>query len=243
MPKDTKFNKAWLQRTDDEGNQVCQWLKQGTTDTTFQCVLCKTGDRECANQGWSAIYQHMKTKNHVEKIKALKNNLKFVTQSPKSQPLSTNDILETSSLRLDDVRKSPMLNFDQQITKAETLWALNVARRGFSYNSCDSIGDIFRSMFPDSKIAEQFNMQSKKISYVISHGIGPYFHRDLIKQLKRCEKFVLCIDEQTNVQNKKQLDLLVKFWSYDEGLVVTRYYKSILLGHAQANVLQDAIIN
>jgi len=98
-------------------------------------------------------------------------------------------------------------------------------------------------MFPDSKIAQQFNMQSKKLSYVISHGIGPYFHRDLVKQLKRCEKFVLCIDEQTNVQNKKQLDLLVKFWSYDEGLVVTRYFKSILLGHAQANVLQDAIIN
>ncbi|CAF1116233.1 unnamed protein product [Rotaria sordida] len=182
-------------------------------------------------------------KKSCRKNKSIKNNLKFVTQSSKSQPLSTNDILETSSLRLDDVRKLPMLNFDQQITKAETLWALTVARRGFTYNSCNNIGDVFRSMFPDSKIAEQFNMQSKKISYVISHGIGPYFHRYLIKQLKRCEKFVLCIDEQTNVQNKKQLDLLVKFWSYDEGLVVTRYFKFILLGHAQANVLQDATIN
>ncbi|CAF2855769.1 unnamed protein product [Rotaria sp. Silwood2] len=77
----------------------------------------------------------------------------------------------------------------------------------------------------------------------MSHGIGPYFHRDLIKQLKRCEKFVLCFDEQTNVQNKKQLDLLIKFWSYGEGLVVTRYYKSVMLGHTQAHVLQDAIIN
>ena len=85
---------------------------------------------------------------------------------------------ETSSLRLNDVRKSPILNFDQQVTKAEALWALNVARRGFTYNSSDNIGDVFRSMFPDSKIAQQFNIQSKKISYVISHGIGPYFHRN-----------------------------------------------------------------
>ena len=54
---------------------------------------------------------------------------------------------------------------------------------------------------------------------------------------------MLIIDEQTNIQNKKQLDLLVKFWSYDDGLVVTRYFKSILLGHAQANVLQDTIID
>ncbi|CAF4844940.1 unnamed protein product, partial [Rotaria sp. Silwood2] len=121
--------------------------------------------------------------------KLLKNNLKFVIEPPKSQQLSTNNLIKTGSLRLDDIRKAVILNFDEQVTSAETVWALTVARRGFTYNSCDTIGDTFRSMFPDSKIAQQFNMQSKKLSYVMSHGIGPYFHRDLIKQLKRCEKF------------------------------------------------------
>jgi hypothetical protein len=86
-------------------------------------------------------------------------------------------------------------------------------------------------------------MQSRKISYVLSHGIGPYFHYELIKCLKRSEKFVLCFDEQTNNQNRKQLDLLVKYWCYDEGLVVTRYYKSILLGHATAITLKNAIMD
>jgi hypothetical protein len=37
MPKDTKFNQSWLERTDNDGNQVHNWLKQGTTETTFQC--------------------------------------------------------------------------------------------------------------------------------------------------------------------------------------------------------------
>jgi len=120
---------------------------------------------------------------------------------------------------------------------------LTLAQRGYSFKSCDEIGDVFRYMFPDSKIAQEFNMQSKKISYVLSHGLGPYFHHELIKCLKRNEKFVLCFDEQTNNQNRKQLDLLIKYWCYDKGLVVTRYYKSILLGHATASILKKAIMD
>ncbi|CAF1608548.1 unnamed protein product [Rotaria sp. Silwood1] len=136
-----------------------------------------------------------------------------------------------------------MLDFQEQVTKAEAVWALTVARRGYSFNSCDEIGDVFRTMFPDSKIAQQFSMQSRKVSYVLSHGLGPYFHAELIKCLKKTEKFVLCFDEQTNNQNRKQLDLLVKYWCYSEGLVVTRYYKSILLRHATASVLKNVFID
>jgi hypothetical protein len=98
-------------------------------------------------------------------------------------------------------------------------------------------------MFPDSKIAQEFSMQSRKTSYVLSHGLGPYFHQELVKSLKRSVKFVLCLDEQTNNQDRKQLDLLVKYWCYDQGLAVTRYYKSILLGHATAAILKTAIID
>lgn len=89
-------------------------------------------------------------------------------------------------------------------------------------------------MFPDSKIAQKFNMKSKKIPYVLSHCLGRYFHYELSKCLNSSQKFVLCFAEQTNNQNRKQLDLLVKYWCYDEGLVVTKYYTSILLEHAIA---------
>ena len=242
MPRDTKFKLAWLERTDSNGNHLTKWLVQGKTDTTFQCITCKTGDLECSNQGWSAISQHMKTKGHIETMKALKNNSKFVFEQSQSQTASNSDAVPTLSMRLSDVRKPPILNFDDQVTRAETVWALTVARPGFSYTSCDDMADVFKFMFPDSHIAQQFNIQSRKMSYVMSHGIGPYFHRQLIKEIKSNEKFSLCIDEQTNVQNKKQLDLLVKFWCHDEGLVVTRYYKSILLGHAPAGVLLSGIM-
>ncbi|CAF5160527.1 unnamed protein product [Rotaria magnacalcarata] len=98
-------------------------------------------------------------------------------------------------------------------------------------------------MFPDSDIAQTFNMERKKLSYVISHGLGPFFHRNLVEDIRQCERFVLCFDEQKNYQNNKQLDIIFKYWSVKNQRVVTRYYKSILPGHAPAHVIRDHIIN
>ncbi len=68
---------------------------------------------------------------------------------------------------------------------------MTVTQRGYSFESCDEIGDVFRYMFPDSKIAQEFNMQLKNISYVLSHYLAPCFQHELIKCLRRNEKFVL----------------------------------------------------
>ena len=80
-------------------------------------------------------------------------------------------------------------------------------------------------------------------SHVLSYGLGPYSHQELVKCLKRNDQFVLCFDEQTNNQNRKQLDLLVKYWCYKEGRVVIRFYETALLDHAKAIDLKNAIID
>ncbi|CAF3823267.1 unnamed protein product [Rotaria sp. Silwood1] len=50
MPKYTKFNPDWLNKTDSDGINVNKWLKQGENTSTFKCILCKTGDLDCSNQ-------------------------------------------------------------------------------------------------------------------------------------------------------------------------------------------------
>ncbi len=79
-------------------------------------------------------------------------------------------------------------------------------------------------MFPDSKIARKFSIHHSKMSYVISHGLGPYFCDQLIKDIKNCERFVLYFDEQTRNNviyifdigvHKKDLllpDIIVQFY-------------------------------
>ena len=48
------------------------------------------------------------------------------------------------------------------------------------------------------------------MSYVTSHGLGPYFKKKMLDDVKKVDKSVLIFDEQTNNQNKKQLDLLFR---------------------------------
>jgi hypothetical protein len=70
----TKFNKSWLNKSDDNGNLIKTWLKQGSSETTFICTICRTGDLDCSNKGWKAVEQHMRNDKHKKSLNALKNN-------------------------------------------------------------------------------------------------------------------------------------------------------------------------
>ncbi|CAM4842632.1 unnamed protein product [Rotaria magnacalcarata] len=210
MPHHTKFSHNWLNRTDTEGRNVNTWLKQGDSISTFKCTLCKTCDLDCSNQGWAAIVQHMKTKLHLENMPSLKNNSIISIESLKQPTSSTDGVISIPQLKLGNTKRPITFDFQEKVTKAEAVWALTVAQRGYSFNSRDEIGDVFRHMFPDSKIAQEFSMQSRKTSYVLSHGLGSYFHQELVKCLKRSVKFVLCFDEQTNNQDRHATAAILK---------------------------------
>jgi hypothetical protein len=206
----TKFHISWLEKIDSDGNSVKRWLKQGSSPSTLICKLCKTDELTCANKGWQAIEQHMSNKKHRDNLKLIKENSTFITRiESSSAPLQQSSSSSTISL-VTLAHQPKKISFTDQVTRAETLWAINVTRHGFSYRSCDDIGDLFRNMFPDSQIAENYKMERNKLSYVISHGLGPFYHRELVQEIKQCERYVLCFDEQKNHQNSKPLDLLFK---------------------------------
>ncbi|CAF4497738.1 unnamed protein product, partial [Rotaria sp. Silwood2] len=245
MPRKlTKFNTDWLHRLDSNNDSVNIWLKQGSTPTTFKCSLCQTGDLCCGNQGWRAIEQHMNINRHKEILRQWKQNAKFrLTNQTRSDSPDSSTFTFTSIPVLDtNTNKNKPLTLDDQVTKAEILWSLKVAEKGLSYKLCDELNELFSSMFPDSSIVGNFSIQADKMSYVISHGLGPYFKKKLIDDVKKVDKFVLIFDEQTNNQNKKQLDMLLRYWSNEKQSVVNRFYKSVILGHAYAKTIRDIII-
>ena len=86
----------------------------------------------------------------------------------------------------------------QEQHKAEILWALKSVMSHFSYNSSQDIGDMFRAMFPDSKIAQQWSCGATKLSYLITFGIAPYFKELLLAELTEAPCFVLSFDESFN---------------------------------------------
>ncbi|CAF0764829.1 unnamed protein product [Adineta ricciae] len=246
MPKNlTKFNTSWFSRVDSDNNPVQIWLKSGSTETTFRCSLCQTNDLNCGNQGWKAIEQHMSNYKHKNILNQWKQNTKFTvlsSLSPSSRPANASNSSSMSVPVLEKNHKDKLLSSEDQITKAEVLWSLNVAQKGFSYSSCNELNELFPLMFPDSSIAKKFSIQSDKMSYVISHGLGPYFKKQMLEDVKKADKFTLIFDEQTNNQNKKQLDMFFRYWCNEKQGVVNRFYKSVVLGHAYATTLRDVIL-
>ena len=62
--------------------------------------------------------------------------------------------------------------------KAEIRWCLKVVDSNFSLNSCNKLSELFSVMFSQS--ANMFRMGNDKCAYVLSYGLAPYMHKDLL---------------------------------------------------------------
>ncbi|KAL3195697.1 hypothetical protein MRX96_001819 [Rhipicephalus microplus] len=100
-------------------------------------------------------------------------------------------------------------------------------------------------MFPDSETAKGFQCGRKKLSYIISDGLGPYFKAKVIKELDIPDTFYsIMIDESPIPEAKvQQLDVLVRYYSTNTENVVVEHLQSFHLGHATADELFSCIEN
>ena len=67
------------------------------------------------------------------------------------------------------------MSLPDHICKAEALWALKTAKDDFSFRASDGFPQLLQRMCPDSEMAKGVKMSRTKVSYVIGHGLGPYF--------------------------------------------------------------------
>ena len=131
------------------------------------------------------------------------------------------------------------MTVQDQIMKAETLWALKTASENFSFRVSDGVPELFQKMFPDSTIAKHMTMSRTKVSYMNSHGLGPYFQQQTVEDIQRIPNtyYTLHFDETTNAQIKKQMDILVRYYSEVHGEVKVRFLKAVMFGHAFAKTV------
>ena len=111
----------------------------------------------------------------------------------------------------------------------------------FLFHSSAEIPHLFRRMFPNSVIAQNFNCADTKVKYLSTFGLGEYFSQQLIDKVKN-ESFVLLFDESLNKKmQKKQMDVHLRFWNGDS--IATMCYTSIFMSHAKATDLVQHLEN
>lgn len=139
-----------------------------------------------------------------------------------------------------DDKKNGWLNVQTQTTKAEILECLKYAKSNLPFSSCDGSPKLYSEMFPDSMVAKQYKMSRQKMSYVISYGLGPYFQQQTVEDLMSSDAFyTIHFDETVTGQAKKQMDILIRYWSCTSASVNVRFIHAVFFGHAFA----DRVVN
>lgn len=193
--------------------------------------------------GIKALETHM----HCEKHKAAAETCRktpgisqFCFVAPTSVPQSAAPCLTPASASASSTAVSTpqdiRTTFGSTATlRAEVLWCLRTVTKHQSYNANYAVGDIFRTMFPDSEIARTFACGKDKTAYIARFGLAPYITKLLVADVNK-EMFVLMFDESLNETSKnKQLDLHVRYWGQDH--VQSRYLGSQFMGHGTAQDL------
>lgn len=73
----------------------------------------------------------------------------------------------------------------------------------------------YRHMFPDSETAKDFQCGRKKLSYVISGGLGSYFKAKVVRELGKTDTFYSIMTDESSIPEAKvqQLDMLFRYYS------------------------------
>ena len=101
----------------------------------------------------------------------------------------------------------------QLATKAEIIAALQFASQNIPYSCADALQECYKQQFPDSVIAKHVALGPKKMSYMVTYGLGPYFQQKIVRDIIEGHSyFTLHFDETVSAQVKKHMNLLVCYW-------------------------------
>ena len=111
-------------------------------------------------------------------------------------------------------------------------FSFSIASNDDLFRSCVNTRQLFAAMFSDSDIAKKMTMSQTKASYSITNGLGDLMIKDIYKEIQATDGgFTWMFDETTTNQGKKQMDLLLHFFSESQTVVVTKYVASFFFGH------------
>ena len=225
----TTFQDDWL----SEG-EFKDWLKKAPSPEKAYCSVCNS-TFDIANGGRSALVSHHKGKKHEKILEDRKKNAigNFFTRVEDQQP--------TSSKQQQSVLVAPY-DLGVEVEAAEIKWCLHMVESHLSYKSCDAIPDLFKKMFPNSPVAQHFQMKKDKARYLIVFGIYPALRANLIATINASPWYSVSFDESHNRhQQKCQMDVNVRYWNNHKNIVESSFLDSRFIYRPNAETLEEEL--
>ena len=125
------FQNSWLQQSSCIGQCIGCWCKK-ESDQTANCLICQKVFN-ISNSGISQVKQHAKTDKHnsMAKCRLGKNIATISFQQRSTQQTSEGEASSSPHNKI-----SCSSSFSEQITTADLLWMLKVAKNDLSVASC-----------------------------------------------------------------------------------------------------------
>lgn len=139
--------------------------------------------------------QHAKKAKHVQAVKPSidESQGKLFVQSQPGAGVSSRSDLHLPEQSGSSSRQLSIINYENASLQAEVIWLAKLASCNFSFRSVDDLGNTFKVMFPDSKIASSFSIGRTRASYVIGEGLGPHFTRVISAIYKINVNYNFCV--------------------------------------------------
>ena len=105
-----------------------------------------------------------------------------------SESTSTSSVSKMNTLKQSSINTVIQ---KENVTTAEIMWALEILMNNYSYRSGVGKDQLFTSMFPDSSIAQKFQLGKTKASYVICYVLAPFCKLNLLDIVKQTPYIVI----------------------------------------------------
>ena len=243
-----KFNKDWLERTDSNNQLVSMWCEVNS-DYDVKCKVCKAQlNGSVESMGFASLKQHSEGQKHRQlscidlsnegKSKQQSLVSQYFMKKPEQSDHKPNEHETVNSETSSASSTVGKWTIPKQATKAEIIATL---QHDAPFSQAENLGACYKEQFPDSQIAQHVSISSNKMSYLVGYGLGPYFTQQTVNDLVSGNSFfTLHFDQTVTAQTKKQMDLLIWYWSETDHEVKVKYLTTLMFGSATAmNVVKD----
>lgn len=135
----------------------------------------------------------------------------------------------------------------EQIRRAELKFTAALAEHNISFRAMDHLSELFGDVFHDSEIAKGFACKRTKAANLVYDVMAPSFEKNLVSDIKDTNKllgktlFSLIIDESTDISTEKLLAVVVKYYSFNDNTLKTKFLSSVKLSGESAEDIFSAL--
>ncbi|XP_026124635.1 uncharacterized protein LOC113106835 [Carassius auratus] len=218
-----KWRWAWLSEIGKNGKPFSSWAKKIKQPGTCLCTVCHR-KFQYGNNGKKVLARHQSEASHNAAVRALQ-----YTCSLPGATSTTTEIHASMADRVCDV-KVRICSF--------------IAEHDLSFTVSQPLVNLMQSVVKDKSALSRLSMSNAHASYLCTHGISAYWKSELSSKLKT-KMFSLNVDEATDGNMDRILNVLVRYYDEDVGKVATQHVASRKQNIADAltitNTLKDIL--